>query len=95
MLSNYCVIDTNSHNNAITHFVLLESRTFGIDWSGPLPTDEETSEVEVPQTFCPLNDEDEAELTRTVSPSAQSNNYGIDLYLATLSFVQHKVYSTL
>lgn len=67
---------------------------FGVDWNGPLPSDSDDTgdAVEVPETFCPLSAADQHELLHTISPSAPSNNYGIDLYLATLSFVQEKVY---
>lgn len=37
----------------------------------------------VPETFCPLNDEQEEQLLCTLYPSARSNNYGIDLHLST------------
>ena len=67
---------------------------FGVDWNGPLLSDsDDTGDVvEVPETFCPLGAADQQELIRTISPSAPSNNYGIDLYLATLPFVQEKMY---
>lgn len=65
-----------------------EAQAYGIDWNGPVPIECEGDEVVVPETFCPLNHHQEQELLRTVSPSAPSNNYGTDLYLATLSLVQ-------
>ena len=65
-----------------------------MDWNGPLPAaaDDERDAVEVPDTDCPLCDADQAELQRTISPFGPSENYGIDLYLATLSYVQQKIY---
>lgn len=67
---------------------------FGVEWNGPLPSDSDDTgnAVEVPEPFCPLGTADQQELLGTISPSTPSNNYGIDLYLATLSFVQEKVY---
>jgi hypothetical protein len=76
----------------VTHSVATaqgQALAYGVDWNGPLPVEYEDNEVVVPETFCPLNHHQEQELLRTVSPSAPSNNYGIDVYLATLSFVQH------
>ena len=56
-----------------------------MDWNGPLPAaaDDERDAVEVPDTDCPLCDADQAELQHTISPFGPSENYGIDLYLAT------------
>ena len=48
--------------------------------------------MEVPDTDRPLCDADQAELQRTISPFGSSEKFGIDLYLATLSFVQQKIY---
>ena len=67
-----------------------ESQLFGIDWNGPITHDED--DVIVPETFCPLmDDHDVEELTNTILPSAPSINHGIDLYLATLSFIENKI----
>ena len=56
-----------------------------MDWNGPLPAaaDDARDAVEVPDTDCPLCDADQAELQHTISPFGPSENYGIDLYLAT------------
>lgn len=64
-----------------------------MDCNDPLPTGaDESDAVEVPDTDCPLCDADQAELQRTISPFGPSENYGIDLYLATLSYVQQQMY---
>ena len=78
------------------NFSQPESRLFGVDWNGPLPSesDDTGDAIEVPETFCPLDAADQQELSHCISPSALSNDYGIDLYLATLSFVQEKVLYT-
>ena len=47
--------------------------------------------VLVPDTRCPLTVQDFEELQQAISPSAHSDNYGIDLYLLTLSFVLQKL----
>ena len=78
------------------NFSQQEWRQFVIDWNRPLPSesDDTGDAIEVPQTFCPLAAADQQELFHCISPSAPSNNYGIDLYLATLSFVQETVLYT-
>lgn len=71
------------------NFIQEEQRFFGVDWNGPIPHTAEVDAVEVPETECPLTEEQFDELGSMVSPLADSTNYGIDLYLSTLSFVQH------
>ena len=53
--------------------------------------DEEDAGVLIPHTRCPLTATDVEELQRVVSPSVNSPNFGIDLYLLTLSFVVQKL----
>ena len=67
-------------------------RLYGIDWSGPIPVndDEGDSTVVVPDTKCPLDENDLQELQQTISPTS-SQNYGIDLFMACLAFVQQKL----
>ena len=68
-----------------------ESQLYGIDWNGPV-TDGEENEVIVPETFCPLIDDNDVEdLMNSISPAASSIDYGIDLYLATVAFVENRV----
>ena len=45
----------------------------------------------MPETFHPLIDSDVQELKNTILPSAYSINHGIDLYIATVSFVEGKL----
>lgn len=61
---------------------------YGIDWNGPVSYDDD-EDVNVSQTFCPLQDIQMEELKQVVVPLAHSANYGLDLYLATLSFIQN------
>ena len=62
---------------------------YGIDWDGPLSTEEDMTQeqVNVPLVESPLTDDDFLELSQTISPLAPSVNYGIDLYLTTLHFI--------
>ena len=69
-----------------------EAQTLGADWNGPLPAEDNDREVWKCQTHCPLCDADQAELQRTISPLGPSGNFGIDVYLASLSLVQQKIY---
>ena len=64
---------------------------FGIDWNGPIPYVNDDDTVRVSEIFRPLQDMDVEELKQTVNPLAQSANYGVDLYLNTLSFIQTKL----
>ena len=72
-------------------FLQEEVFAHGIDWDGPLPTEDDVEAVEVIQTHNPLNDDDFMQLQLTVDPNQNSSNFGIDLYLDTLNFVQQQV----
>lgn len=62
----------------------------GIDWEGPLPQEEnEADQVEVPPCECPLTEEQYRQLQDNIPPLAESPNYGIDLYLDCLSFIEN------
>lgn len=67
---------------------------YGIDWDGPLPCSEWSGQdkdnddlVEIPPVNCPLQEADIERLKIHVKPLDQSDSYGIDLYIKTLSFV--------
>lgn len=47
--------------------------------------------MSVPETMNFLCENDVQELRRTLPPLSPSENYGIDLYLATVSFVENKL----
>lgn len=66
--------------------------SYGIDWDAPLVAEEsEYDTVEVPVIPTPLTQQDHALLCSTVDPVSSNSDYGIDLYIATLSFVVSKV----
>ena len=46
--------------------------------------EEEVDQIEVPECDCPLSLEDYDDLECSISPSAASSNYGIDLYASVL-----------
>ena len=67
--------------------------SYGVDWNGPLPTDDDAERVVVPDISIKLDDEEYAELQETIDPKAFSTDYGIDLYLATMNFIDNKLHS--
>ena len=71
------------------NFPQEDFQQYGIDWEGPLP-EEASSDgvaVEVPETHCPVTPHQYQELVATVDPLRESDSYGIDIYLETLTFV--------
>ena len=40
---------------------------------------------------CPVSDEDLYKLSQTISPSAPSHNYGIEIFQATMTFVDTRI----
>ena len=80
--------------NVLTELCVMqdEAAWYGIDWSGPLPYQSDNDNcVEVPCTLCPLDDPSLAELFLTIPPLTQSDHWGIDVYLNTLTFVHQKL----
>ena len=53
--------------------------------------DEEVDYVTVPECFCPLSLVNYADLQQTISRSATTTNYGIDLYTTAVEFVEEKL----
>ncbi|XP_019849774.1 PREDICTED: uncharacterized protein LOC109580730 isoform X2 [Amphimedon queenslandica] len=70
----------NVHQDNVPHY--------GIDWSGPIPNDNE-EHVDIPEIDSLLNSHILSVLQNTVSPMQYSSNFGIDLFLNTLYFVYH------
>ena len=70
-----------------------EFERYGIDWDGPLPEDATLDEaiVEVPETGCPLSPEQYQELLSSIDPLRESESYGIDIYMETVTFVNTHV----
>lgn len=64
---------------------------YGVDWSGPMPIDDDAESVEVPPVTTMLSDEQYSELAALVSPLNTSQIYGLDLFLATLAYVKSRV----
>ena len=51
---------------------------YGIDWDGPLNSDDDASVVTVSETGNPLRPSDYVQLCRLVDPLVHSENHGID-----------------
>ena len=52
----------------------------------------ELESVQVPTIPVPLGDDDLQELQQTVSPTAPSDEYGLDIYTHCLQFVRSKLF---
>ena len=68
------------------YFLQEELQHYGVDWDGPLPQDAltDTERVEIPDTGCPLDDVQFADLSNSIDPLRQSTNHGIDIYMETI-----------
>jgi hypothetical protein len=58
--------------------------SYGVDWNGPV-TYEDTSNVNIPQTFCPLADEGVAILQNYINTLESCEDHGITLFLPTVN----------
>lgn len=69
-------------------FLQEDAQLYGVDWDGPMSTAAGDPEgVQVPSTERPMGDNSFAQLVELINPLSPSSNYGIDLYLSTLAFV--------
>jgi len=67
--------------------IIINEDEYGIDWNGPTSRNNNEN-YEFSNISCPLNNEQYIELQNTILPLEQSNNYGIDIYIHTLSVTQ-------
>ena len=62
---------------------------YGIDYDGPLPLESnESSNVTVPVTNIPCSQQRHQQLVELINPFRLSDNYGIDILLDVLAFLQ-------
>lgn len=68
----------------------MQREYYGIDWSGPAPNIQTSYEtvVEVPSTSIPLQEADFMLLKATIDAQRNSEEYGVDIYLEVLSFIE-------
>lgn len=66
---------------------------YGVDWDGPVPNNQTDAQeaVEVPTTTNPLQGADYVSLTSLIDPLRDSDKYGVDICLETLSFIHSKI----
>lgn len=62
--------------------------SYGIDPEAPLSSDDNVNEVSIPNTPCPLREEDWTTLVEAINPLATSSDgWGIDIFIQVLHFV--------
>lgn len=68
----------------------FQGEHYGVDWDGPAPDGnlDDATAVEVPNTRNPLQPAQYSSLTNIINPLRNSDEYGIDIYLETLTFIQ-------
>ena len=66
--------------------------TYGVDWSGPPPSDVLNNDtVVVPDTNCPLTPTEMAELQSQYNPLGPCDDVSINMYLDVLQFTTTKI----
>ena len=61
---------------------------YGIDPDGPLPDDDDSNTIVVPPILG-IDNEQYEDLALAIDPMGLSDDYGIDIYLQCLDFVQN------
>lgn len=79
----------SASNRGIDDF-WIQGEHYGVDWDGPAPDGnlDDATAVEVPNTRNPLQPAQYSSLTNIINPLRNSDEYGIDIYLETLTFIQ-------
>lgn len=89
---DYHVKPSNKYMYSTPLIIFQDVEDYGIDWDGPLVLEEDDAEqVTVPESTCPLTEEEYRILEDTVSPLAESQTYGLDLYSDAVCLVQDMV----
>lgn len=68
-----------------------EIEHYGLDWDGPLPESDSDETIELPLMANPLNQQQSQDLTQTINPMRNSDCYGIDIFIETLTFVASRL----
>ena len=74
----------------------IDPTEYGVDWDGPVSLhdddDNDVDGVYMPMSVdLPISRHDLDELYTTIDPNAGSENFGIDLYVATSDFIASKL----
>lgn len=64
----------------------------GVDWDGPVNTDGDNL-VEVPDTSCPLDDDNLRSLRQRIDLTADDGNYGISAFNQFIAEVSNQLHS--
>lgn len=67
----------------------IDIDNYGIDWGGPIPVDDEIQQVDVDPINNILSNLQLSDLQHTINPLAEDGNFGINLFLTTLEFIQN------
>ena len=69
----------------------INPENFGINWEGPVTTEEESNHVEVPETMVPLGENAWLELQQNIDPKRPSAYHGVDIYMEVLQFITERL----
>ena len=63
----------------------MQQEDYGIDWDGPIPTDDlhDSDEILVPEIFAPTN----FQVVQDINPLAESEFRGMDIYSQVLECI--------
>ena len=64
---------------------------YGVDWNGPLPTEPGDSVVNVVPPEVPLDPTVFNELLHEIDPLTQCGDYGVQLYVNCVSFIESRI----
>jgi hypothetical protein len=73
----------------LNDFNITDINNYGIDWEGPIPTDNEIEQVNIDPVHNILSTSQLSNLQSIINPLAEDGNFGINLYLRTLEFIQN------
>jgi hypothetical protein len=63
-----------------------DDELYGIDWEGPVPTPRQNN-VQVPDTTCPLSQQQLLAFQQEIDPMQSSALFGYDTYATALNFI--------
>ena len=79
----------NNNFRELENFNINDINNYGIDLDGPIPIDEEIQQVNINSIDNILSTSQLSNLQHIVNPLAEDGNFGINLYLNTLEFIQN------
>lgn len=79
------------HTFPSTYIIYLKLQVYGVDWDGPLSSEENL--VQVPDTRFPISHSDFLLLNEEINPLDDTTIHGIGLYERTLEFVTSRITS--